>query len=118
MDLNYKPDLEERIFKFDPPRETEWTFELPAYLQQINDVFRIDADGIYDVNWNQIDGSVEISDQASQVMIYIATYNPELRFDLEIKHQNLVKGETAVSFDPVGSDTDFHILQKILTSAD
>ena len=39
-------------------------------------------------------------------------------FDLEIKHQNLVKGETAVSFDPVGSDTDFHILQEILTSAD
>ena len=33
LDLNYKPDLEERIFKFDPPRETEWTFELPAYLQ-------------------------------------------------------------------------------------
>ncbi len=39
-------------------------------------------------------------------------------FDLEIKHQNLVKGEAVVSFDPVGSDTDFHILQKILTSAD
>ena len=53
LDLKYKLDLEERILKFEPPKEAEWTFELPAYLQQINDVFRIDADGIYDVNWNQ-----------------------------------------------------------------
>jgi len=78
LDLNYKPDLEERIFKFEPSKEAEWTFELPAYLQQINDVFRIDADGIYDVNWNQIEGSVKISDQANQVMIYIVTYNSDV----------------------------------------
>ena len=78
MDLNYKPDLEERIFKFEPPREAEWTFEFPDYLQQINDVFRIDADGIYDVSWNQIEGSVKISDQPNQVMIYIATYNSDV----------------------------------------
>ena len=75
--MSHKPDLEERIFKFEPPREAEWTFEFPDYLQQINDVFRIDADGIYDVSWNQIEGSVKISDQANPVMIYIATYNSE-----------------------------------------
>ena len=118
LDLNYRPDLEERIFKFGPPRETKWTFELPAYLQQISDVFRIDADGVYDVNWNRIDGSVEISDQASQVMLYIATHNPDLRFDLETKRQNLVKEEATVGFDPVGSDSDFYVLQEVLTAAD
>jgi len=31
LDLNYRPDLEERIFKFEPPRGAEWTFELPVY---------------------------------------------------------------------------------------
>ena len=31
LDLNYRPDLEERIFKFEPPRGAEWIFELPVY---------------------------------------------------------------------------------------
>ena len=118
LDLNYKPDLEEKVFKFGPPREAQWKFELPTYLQQVNDVFRIDAGGIYDVSWNLIGNSVKISEQSSEVMLYIATKNPELRFELEIKRQELVKEEIAGGFDPVRNDADFHVLQEILTSAD
>jgi len=69
------------------------------------------------VNWNRIGRSVKISDQASQAMLYIATHNPELRFDLETKRRDLVKEETAGGFDPVESDADFHILQEILTAS-
>ena len=70
--------MEQRIFKFGPPRAAQWAFELPSYLQGIIDVFRIDADGVYNVDWNRKNNLVEIADHASQVTLYIATPNSNL----------------------------------------
>lgn len=118
MDLNYEPDLEERVFKYGPPRNAQWSFSLPTYLQKVSDVFRIDADGVYDLDWNLVDNSIEISNQASQVMVYIATEDPKLRFKLEVKRQQLLEEESRIGFDPVKNDVDFHTLQEVLGSAD
>ena len=118
MDLNYEPDLEERVFKYGPPRNAQWSFSLPTYLQKVSDVFRIDADGVYDLDWNLVDNSIEISNQASQVMVYIATEDPKLRFKLEVKRQQLLEEESRIGFDPVKNDVDFHALQEVLGSAD
>jgi len=116
LDLDYTPDPEEKVFKFGPPRRAKWRFPLPAYLQGITDVFRIDGDGVYDVKWSHQDGAVEIREKASRVAIYIATPDTNLRSHLENKRQQLIAVETALQFDPAGNDTDFALLEQLAGS--
>jgi len=116
LDLDYTPDPEEKVFKFGPPRRSKWRFPLPAYLQGIADVFRIDADGVYDVKWYHEDGAVEIREEASRVAVYIATPDAKLRSHLENKRQQLIAVETALQFDPAGNDTDFARLEQLAGS--
>jgi len=116
LDLDYTPDPEEKVFKFGPPRRAKWRFPLPAYLQGITDVFRIDADGVYDVKWSHEDGAVEIREKASRVAIYIATPDANLRSHLENKRQQLIASESAVQFDPARSDADFVLLEQLAGS--
>jgi len=51
-------------------------FALPAYLEDIADVFRVDADGVRDVKWSKEGNSVRISDMARLVGVYVATLRP------------------------------------------
>jgi hypothetical protein len=116
LDLDYTPDPEEKVFKFGPPRRSKWRFPLPAYLQGIADVFRIDADGVYDVKWYHEDGAVEIREEASRVAVYIATPDAKLRSHLENKRQQLIAVETALQFDPALKDADFAQLEQLAGS--
>ena len=116
LDLAYSPDPEERVFKFGPPRKATWRFPLPAYLQNIADVFRIDADGVYEVKWSCEDGAIEIQEEASRAVLYIATPDAKLRGYLEQKRQQLVDTEAALEFDPARSDADFALLEQLAGS--
>lgn len=49
LDLDYEPDGKERVFKFGAPRESNFRLRIPAYLDSIDEVFRVDADGLRDV---------------------------------------------------------------------
>lgn len=113
LDLNYTPDKKEKVFKFGPPRPAEWRFELPDYLGEITDVFRLDADGLYDVKWSLKDGAVGIVEQANRAMIYIATPDKGLRSRLEGERLMLVEAEKALQFDPARNDADFNRLVQL-----
>jgi len=116
LDLNYMPDKKEKVFTFGPPRAAEWRFDLPAYLGEVADVFRIDADGIHEVKWSLDKGRAALEDKASRVMIYIATPDKTLRERLEAERQALVAAEDALQCDPARNDADFNQLAQLLES--
>jgi len=114
LDLNYVPDPKEKVFRFGPPRDVKFTFPMPAYLENVGDVFRIDADGIREVKWSAKRGKVQIHDAASRVAVYIATGDPQLRAALENERQQLLAGEAALQCDPARNDADFQQLVDLL----
>jgi len=116
LDLDYTPDPDEKVFKFGPPRKAKWHFQLPAYLQDIKEVFRIDADGVYDVKWSKEDNGIEIREKASRVVVYVATPNPNLRASIDEKRQKLIAGEIALQFDAARNDADFQALEQLKES--
>ena len=113
LDLDYVPDREERVFKFGPPRKATWRFPLPAYLQGTKDVFRVDADGVYDAEWSGEDGAIEIREEASRVAVYVAARDVGLRDTIEAERQQLVASEAALDFDAARSDADFALLKEL-----
>ncbi|MCX5772480.1 MAG: hypothetical protein NTZ09_19700 [Candidatus Hydrogenedentes bacterium] len=117
LDLDYAPDPEEKVFRFGPPRDARWRFPLPAYLQGVADVFRMDADGVYDTTWSIQDGAVEIQENTSRVAVYLATPDKSLRAYLEGKRQKLIATEAALQFDPARNDADFNQLVQLSESA-
>lgn len=110
LDLDYTPHPEERIFVFGPPREARFTFALPAWLRQPAEVFRIDASGVYDLDFELSGQGVHIKDTTHKVAIYIAAAAPGLRAALDARRQELIAYENAFGFDPANNDDDFNAL--------
>jgi hypothetical protein len=110
LDLDYSPHREDRIFVFGPPREASFTFALPAWLREPAEVFRIDASGVYDVDFTLTGQGVTITDTTHKVAIYIAAAKPGLRDALETRRLELIAYEEAFGFDPANNDDDFNAL--------
>ena len=110
MDLDYYPDHDERVFAFRGPRDIEREFPLPAWLQDPADVFRVDAEGVYDVAWEPTAEGVRITDRLDRVGIYIAAKRPEERTERAAKLAELKAYEEAVGFDPGHNDADYQVL--------
>lgn len=116
LDLDYEADPTQKLFQFGPPRPTQFEFDLPPYLRQPKDLFRIDADGIYEVRYEAIAGGVRIHDQVSEVAVYVATKAPGLREHLEARRRALIQSEESFQFDPAARDVDFESLASFLTA--
>jgi hypothetical protein len=116
LDLDYAPDHKEKVFKFGPPRKASFTFDLPAYLRKPADVFRADADGVYDVACRTIGKGIEITDEQTKVAIYVATRDRGLRSRLEDKRRTLLAEEASLNFDPAADDADFAALKALAKS--
>jgi len=78
------------------------------------DVFRVDADGVYDVSWTATEDGVVIRDVQAKVAVYVATHDRTLRAQLAARREELVAEEEALGFDPARSDADFAALQALL----
>lgn len=111
LDLDYRPDPEERVFQFGPPREATWSFPLPSWLENPGDVFRVDADGAHAVAWRSEGSGVEIRDARSCVGIYVATRDTGLRERIEAERKRLVEYEESFGFDPAREPADLERLR-------
>lgn len=116
LDLDYVPDPREKVFRFGAPRSATWRFRLPRYLEGVNDVFRLDADGLYDAAWSLGEGIVEIRGKANRVAVFVATPDPRLRTAIEERRQKLIAAEAALRFDPARNDADFRQLVRLQES--
>lgn len=114
LDLAYRPDPEERVFRFGPPRSTVFRFPLPSYLRKPVEVFRIDADGMSAVEHSWVDGTLILKDRASRVAIYVASASAGEQARLEARRQALVAAEQALGFDPGGNPADLATLKALL----
>lgn len=95
IDTAYTADEQENVFKFGPPRSAEFSFRLPPWLLTPQDVFRVDADGIHEVQWQPTPDGVRINDQQQLDAIYIATSHPSLRDEIEQRRQAALAVEAA-----------------------
>ncbi|MBM3823260.1 MAG: hypothetical protein FJ404_10300 [Verrucomicrobia bacterium] len=114
LDLAYEADGEERVFKFGAPRECSFRFRLPVYLRSPTEVFRVDADGVTNVDHSVSDGVVSIRDRASRVAVYVVAALAGERARIEARRHALIEVENTNDFDPGRRPSDLAVLQELL----
>jgi hypothetical protein len=92
-DLAYVPDPEDNTFHFGEPRDFSHAYRLPHWLRQPTDVFRVDADGVHDVQWSAEAGGVRIHHRCSRDAVFVATKLPGLRATIEDRRQAAMRVE-------------------------
>ena len=113
LDLAYVPEPKEKVFKF-TPRDGAWSFKLPAYLAKPAEVFRLDADGVHEVEFKVEPGGIAIRDRVSVAGIYVLAPAPGLRERLQVRHAELCRFEQSFGFDPARQAADLETLQRLL----
>ncbi len=83
LDTAYHIDQDKLEFAFGEPRDCTHGFELPEWLREPADVFRIDADGVNSVAWQMEGKRIVITDQASRDRIYVVAKDKSSRDELE-----------------------------------
>jgi hypothetical protein len=92
-DLAYVPDPEDNTFHFGEPRDFSHAYRLPHWLRQPTDVFRVDADGVHDVQWSAEPGGVRIHHRCSRDAVFVATKLAGLRASIEDRRQAAMRVE-------------------------
>jgi hypothetical protein len=114
LDLDYQPDPEEKVFKFGPPREAQFRFQVPSYVRHPVEVFRVDADGVTGIQHKADGGILEIQDRVSRLAIYVAATHAGERDRIEARREALVAEEDALGFNPGGNASDLEVLRQLL----
>lgn len=112
-DLDYYPDLDERVFQWGEPRPAVFEYALPAYMRGIAEVFRVDADGLHPVEWEETEHGVRITTEASLAAVFVAAPDGEARAVIEAAHAAAIADEEALAFEPATNDNDFAALQAV-----
>jgi hypothetical protein len=107
LDTAYHIDQDQLEFAFGEPRPCAHGFELPAWLREPADVFRIDADGVSAVNWQMEGKRIVITDQASRDRIYIVARDKSTRGELEQRLLNALAHEASFQADDGVSSNGF-----------
>jgi len=93
IDTDYKIDPEKQEFVFGPPRPATFEFAIPPGLSSNIEVKRVDADGLHNTSWKQLDGKIEISENATADCIYILTNKPTVLEAIETKRLKAIETE-------------------------
>ncbi|MFM7130645.1 MAG: hypothetical protein ACKO0V_14940, partial [bacterium] len=109
-DLAYQPDEKENVFKFAGPREFNQFYPLPHWLRDPVDVFRVDADGIHEVNWKIEKDGIQVMTKCNRDGIFIATKSADTRGQIETRRQNAIAHER----DNKLTEADLARLQSLL----
>jgi len=110
IDLGYEPDRERREFRFRGPRELRASWPLPGFMRSPADLFRVDADGVHDVDHAATSTGVEVRDTIDRVAVYVAAREAGLRKSLERRHAELLALEAGAGADPGQDDDAFQTL--------
>ncbi len=99
LDLAYVPNAGDNTFQFGEPRAFAHRYDLPHWLRQPTDVFRVDADGLHEVQWS-IDGAgVQIQHEFSRDAVFVATKSTNLRTTIEARRQAAMQVEVRNKVD-------------------
>jgi hypothetical protein len=114
LDLEYKADLDSKVFSFGEPRHDTIPFPLPAYLRAPNQVLHIDADTVEPVSFQAVDGGVILQRAFRDVDIFAVSRDKQLEPKLRSRLRELIDREASFSFDPGHSPTDLETLRALL----
>lgn len=121
LDLTYYPNTDKGInqFRFRGKKSVvNYRVPLPSYLKDVKVIKRIDAEGVYDVQWTKTDSGITIlQDSIDKVGIYLATKNEKEISEILTRKESLKKYEENIGFNPGSSDTDFKILKSEMQTA-
>ena len=92
-DLAYVPDPGDNTFHFGERRDFSHAYRLPHWLRQPTDVFRVDADGVHDVQWSAEADGVRIHHRCSRDAVFVVTKLPGLRATIEDRRQAAMRVE-------------------------
>lgn len=87
IDTAYQADQEKNEFVFGPHRQASFAFPLPGWLREPKDVFRVDGDGVHEVDWRVDGDGVIVSDTRSRDAVYIAAKVDGHREAIEARRQ-------------------------------
>lgn len=114
-DLGYRIDEATRTFRFET-RKGQWEFDLPIWLHGASKCYRIDADGVHDVQYRFESGRVVIEDNVEVVGVYVVTKDSangvSLRDTIELTRNRLLERNRSLGFDPIANPQDLKKLQK------
>ena len=114
LDVNYKPDTTEKVFKFGPPRNAAITFPLPAYLRNPARVLCVDAGEIKSIPFELTSKGIRIKAKFGDVNVFVATHNIDAQKKLEERRKKLLVFENSFGFDPARNSADLKQLKAIL----
>jgi hypothetical protein len=114
LDLAYRPDPEEKVFAFDPPRDAEIGFSLPSYLHAPVEVVRISAGEVTAVPFDVTPQGVRIKGRFEDVNVFLATRHRGIQKELEDRREALAAFEDALGFDPARNNDDLEQLRAIM----
>jgi hypothetical protein len=114
LDLAYQPDLEEKVFKFDPPREVDLAFPLPAWLREPAQVLRVDADALTAVPFERRPNGVRLKAHCGPVSIFLVSPRAALAGELEARRRQLIEFGQSLGFNPAGDAADLDQLKRLL----
>jgi len=114
MDLSYRPNRQKHVFEWDSPRLLEARYPLPGYLRKVGDVFRVDADGIEDVEWRAVRKGVAVRCEMDKTAVFAAAPSGDLREELRSRWKDLMEYEASVGFDPAQNEADYLQLREPL----
>jgi hypothetical protein len=114
LDLNYKPDTTDKVFRFEPPREVVITFPLPTYLRNPLKVLRINAGEVTSVPFELTEKGIRIKAEFGDVNVFVTTHRSNVEQQLEERRRQLAAFEDSFGFDPARNSTDFDQLKAIL----
>ncbi len=98
-DLAYVPDAQDHTFRFGDARPFSYRYVLPHWLRKPIDVFRVDADGIHEVQWSLEPEGVRIQHKLSRDAIFVVTHLPHLRATIEHRRQAALQVEASNQVD-------------------
>jgi hypothetical protein len=114
LDLNYKPDIAEKVFRFEPPREAVITFPLPTYLRNPLKVLRINAGEVTSVPFELTKKGIRIKAEFGDVNVFVTAHRRSVEQQLEERRKQLAAFENSFAFDPARNSTDLEQLKAIL----
>jgi hypothetical protein len=101
-DTAYIADTKESIFKFGPPRAAEFSFRLPHWLRKPAQVFRMDGDGLHEIEWSILNDRVTIKDTRTLDAMYVVAKDDAIRAGI-LKRRQLAIDHEATNFVDIDS---------------
>lgn len=114
LDLDYKADLDEKVFEFKPARDAVIEFDLPVYMRKPATVLRVSADEVTSVPFEVTQKGIRIRAEFGDVNVFVASHQRDAQKKLEARRKALVAAEASSGFDPAHNIADLEQLRSIV----